>query len=111
MRHDSRGELTGGSEFLRHPLVSNRALRGRLPNESGVPDDLADLDAVDGDRVASRRVRPDLLRRCPRGLLGFEDDHPSTGAVVEADPVPRDEAWRLLECRNALLVQELPTSP
>ena len=46
-----------------------------------------------------------------RGILGFEDDHPSTGAVVEADPVPRDEAWRLLEARDACLVQELPTSP
>jgi len=76
---------------------------------SGVPDDLADLDAVDGDRVASRRVRPDLFRGCPRGLLGFEDDYPSAGAVVEADPVPGDEAWRLLEARDARLVQELPT--
>jgi len=82
----------------------------RRPRASGVPHDLADLDAVDGDRITGRRIRPDLFRRCPRRLLGFENDYPSARAVVKADPVPGDEAWRLLETGDAVLVQELPTS-
>jgi hypothetical protein len=75
---------------------------------SRVPDDFADLDAVDGDRVACRRVRLDPFRRRLRGLFGFEDDHPCAVALVEADPVPADEAWRLAYAWDALLIQELP---
>jgi hypothetical protein len=48
-----------------------------------VPDDFADLDAVNRDGVARRRVRPDPFRRRLRGLFGFEEDHPSAGALIE----------------------------
>jgi hypothetical protein len=47
---------------------------------SGVSDDFADFNAVDGDCVARRRVRSDPFRRRLRVLFGIEDDHRSAGA-------------------------------
>jgi hypothetical protein len=64
----------------------------RRPRGSGVPDDLADLDAVDGDRVTGRRVRPDLFRRRPRRLLGFENDYPRPAPSSRLTS-SGDEAW------------------
>jgi hypothetical protein len=68
---------------------------------SGSLDDFADLDGVDCDRVTCRRVGPELLRRRPRRLLGFEDEHRGAGVLVKPDPVRAYEAWRLRYARYA----------
>src|SRR5215218_5739024 len=74
---------------------------------SGVPDDFADVDAVDRYGGAAWRIRPDHLRPSLRRLFRFEDQHASTAILVHKHPVAGDKSRRLAEPGNALLVQDL----
>ena len=69
---------------------------------------LANLDALDCDRVRTHRLRPlDHLRRMASTFLGVEHDHgQAVTSVIGTSPVSRHEPRRLRHPRDHLITQE-----